>query len=154
VKRPSGGACKKFWDLPPVGLAGGPRPHASRPLIEREVPILRKFANRHPFFEFNYFYPFFLKNSTIHHTCDKGMMHHLKSAASSLRPFTAQPTHLLPPPPRCRGCRRHRFSSASPLELWGSGSGSGSGLELWGSGLPGWGCSGVADYRGRLPAAR
>jgi hypothetical protein len=62
AKRPSGGARKRFWDLPPVGWAGGPRPHASRPLIGREIPISQKFANRHPFFEFNFFY-FFQKNS-------------------------------------------------------------------------------------------
>jgi hypothetical protein len=53
------GASEKWWDLPPVGWAGGLRPHASRPLIEREAPIFRKFPKRHPFFEFNFFSPFF-----------------------------------------------------------------------------------------------
>jgi hypothetical protein len=48
------GAWEKIWYLPPVGWAGGFRPHASRPLIGWEVPIFQKFPKRHPFFEFNF----------------------------------------------------------------------------------------------------
>jgi hypothetical protein len=61
VKRLSGGAWEKFSDLPPVGWAGGRRPHASRPLIGREAPIFQKFSKRYPFFKFNFFIPFLKK---------------------------------------------------------------------------------------------
>jgi hypothetical protein len=46
---------KEFW------MGGRSPPHASRPLIGREVPIFQKFTNRHPFFKFN-FLTFFKKN--------------------------------------------------------------------------------------------
>jgi hypothetical protein len=48
-------------ELPPVGWAGGPRPHAFRPLIGREVSIFRNLSNRHPFSNLNFFSPFFKK---------------------------------------------------------------------------------------------
>jgi hypothetical protein len=46
---------------PPVSWAGGFRPHASHPLIGREVPIFQKFPKRHLFFEFNFFNLLFKK---------------------------------------------------------------------------------------------
>jgi hypothetical protein len=64
-RRGSRGVWEKFWDLPPVGWAGGLRPHASRPLIGREAPIFQKFSKRLTFFEFN-FLTFFLKKSLLH----------------------------------------------------------------------------------------
>lgn len=42
----------------------------------------------------------------------KRVMHHLKRAPSSFRPFTVQPTHRLPPPP---------CAAASPPPLQGFG---------------------------------
>jgi hypothetical protein len=65
AKRPSGGVWEIFLDLPPVGWAGGLRPHASRPLIGREASIFRIFPNRHPFSEFNFFKPHFFKKTLL-----------------------------------------------------------------------------------------
>jgi hypothetical protein len=59
-KRLSERAWEIFLDLPPVGWAGGRRPHASRRLIGREAPIFQKFSKRYPFFKF-IFYPFLKK---------------------------------------------------------------------------------------------
>jgi hypothetical protein len=52
AKRLSGGAWKYFWNLPPAGWAGGPRPHAFRPINGQEVPIFPIFPNRHIFSNF------------------------------------------------------------------------------------------------------
>jgi hypothetical protein len=61
TKRPSREDWKKIWHLPPVQRAGGIRPHVSRLLIGREVPIFANFSNGHPFFEFNFYFNPFLK---------------------------------------------------------------------------------------------
>jgi hypothetical protein len=47
-----GRGLKNIWHLPPVGWAEGVLPHASRPLVGRELPIFRNFPKLQPFFEF------------------------------------------------------------------------------------------------------
>jgi hypothetical protein len=118
TSRPLGG-----WDAPAGTssrisyLRRGPRgtswPHASRPISGREIPIFQNVPNRHPFFQFYFFIPFFKKKSieNVEPRVPRFRLCPLAAPSKCAAPpalLPRLPKYRAPPPARFAAARRRR----------------------------------------------
>jgi hypothetical protein len=89
----------------------------SRPLIGQEVPIFRNFYQSTSFFEFNFFYPFFKKNSAGAGAGQAAARSPQPEGTIALPSLRFRCRRLKPCPPAVRRCCNHRRPSTLSYAL-------------------------------------